>query len=94
MTEGSVERWIKFGAGEKGRCIPIHILAERLGKNLLSVIVKAPVITGCDVTSSVGTKQAALKGSAERYWQNVGNEFSPSSFKDAKQIPDFLYLSE
>ena len=78
MTEGSVELWIKFGAGEKGRCILIHILAEKLGKNLLPVIVKAPVLTGCDVTSKVGTNQAALKGSPERFLQTFGNDFTPT----------------
>ena len=33
----------------------------------------------------MGTKQAALKGSPERYLQNFGDDFSPSSFKDAEK---------
>ena len=49
----AVEVWIRFGTGDRIRNIPIHMLADKLGEHLSSsIILKAHVLTGCDVTST------------------------------------------
>ena len=58
---GLSELWIRFGTSDKTRHIPIHKLGEVLGSNMCSIILKAHILTGCDVTSKIGTKPAALK---------------------------------
>ena len=53
---GCKEVWVRFGTGEKTRDIPIHVLANKLGNHLSSsIILKTHVLTGCDVTSKIGT---------------------------------------
>ena len=69
---GMGEIWIKFGTGERARLIPIHLLADILGKNMSCAIMKAHILSGCDVTSKVGTKTAALKYNPEIYLAQFG----------------------
>ena len=59
-TYGLQELWIKGGVGDSTRYIPIHILAK-LHESICPVIVTIHTITGCDLTSKVGAKSAALK---------------------------------
>ena len=59
--QGLQELWILFGTGEKSRYIPIHTLISKVGPLITSGLLTAHVLSGCDVTSKVGTKQSALK---------------------------------
>ena len=52
--------WIKFRIGDKSRHIPVHKLEAVLGTQLCKFILKSHVLTGCDVSSRVGTKAAGL----------------------------------
>ena len=74
---GLKECWIRVGTGEKTRFIPIHMLERKLGHRTCSVVMKAPIFTGCDVTSKIGTKAAAIKASLESYLRNFGEENNP-----------------
>ena len=68
-----VKNWVRFGAGEKTRNIRIHILVDKLGDHLSSsIILKTHVLTGCDVTSKIGTKSSAMKINPERFLQAFG----------------------
>ena len=50
--------------------------------------MKVHILTGCDVTSKIGTNSAALKYDPHMYLKNFGeNELLQSSFADAE-----LYL--
>ena len=84
---GCKELWVQFGAGEKTRNIPIHILADKLGDHLSSsIILKTHVLTGCDVTSKIGTKSSAMKINPERFLQVFGVvEPSDIAFKRAER---------
>ena len=46
---------------ETTKYIPIHYLASDKGTDLCKVLPAVITLTGCDYTSKVGTKQAALK---------------------------------
>ena len=84
---GCKELWVRFGAGEKTRNIPIHILADKLGDYLSSsIILKTHVFTRCDVTSKIGTKSSAMKSNPERFLQAFGvGEPSDIAFKSAER---------
>ena len=69
---GLIEFWIRYGTGKKSRFLPIHELVISLGQNLSSVVLKAHILTGCDVTSKVGTKAASLKTNPEIYLKEFG----------------------
>ena len=66
-TSSSSELWILYGTGENSKFIPIHLMASILGPNHCSAIMKAHVLTRCDVTSQVGSKTSALKNDPEKY---------------------------
>ena len=66
-TSSSSELWILYVTGENSKFIPIHLMASMLGPNHCSAIMKAHVLTGCDVTSQVGSKTSALKNDPEKY---------------------------
>ena len=72
----------------KVRFIHLHIFIARLDQNLHFVLLKVHILTGCDVTSKIGTNSAALKYDPHMYLKNFGeNELLQSSFADAE-----LYL--
>ena len=83
---GCKEVWVRFGAGEKTRDIPIHVLANKLGDHLSSLIIlKTNVLTGCDVTSEIGTKFSTIKNNPERFLEDFKiGEPSDAAFKSAE----------
>ena len=58
---GVEELWVTFGKGENYRVIPIHFLFAKLGQQMCEILLMVHKLIGCDVTSRIGTKQAALK---------------------------------
>ena len=51
------------------------------------IILKTHILTGCDVTSKIGTKIAALNSEPEKYLKEFGEREEPSydSFEDAER---------
>ena len=49
------------GQGATRRAIPVHDLAERIELRVRDILPAVHALTGCDTTSKVGTKKAALK---------------------------------
>ena len=47
-------------------------MATVSGLQICKTLLKGHVVSGCDVTSKVGTKAAALKNTPENYLQNFG----------------------
>ena len=79
---------MKYGVGPKVRFIHLHVLIARLDQNLHDVLLKVHILKGCDVTSKIGTKPAALKSDPHMHLKNFAeNEQLKSSFIDAE-----LYL--
>ena len=65
LQKGLKELWVRAGVGDTTRYMPLHILYERLGSELCKVLPALHSLTGCDITSKVGTKKAALKANPE-----------------------------
>ena len=83
---GMTELWVKYVMGESSRYIPIHIMANKIGPIECSVLFKAHILTGCDVTSKVGTKSAALKANPEMYLLQFGEgDRSRASYDNAEK---------
>ena len=61
FSPGLKKCWIRVGTGEKTRFIPIHTLERKLGHRTCSPVMKAHILTGCDVTSKTGKKQQPSK---------------------------------
>ena len=87
ISIGIENLWIKFGIGDKSRHVPVHKLGVVLGAQLCKVIFKSLVLTGCDVTSKVGTKAAALDSEPELYLESFGEMNEPflGSFEKAEK---------
>lgn len=66
-SEGLRELWIRAGVGDSTRYIPVHILAPKIGKELCYLLPLVHTLTGCDYTSKVGTKHAALNANPSEY---------------------------
>ena len=66
-ANGLEELLVKAGVGDSTRYIPIHILSKRIGRSLCQVLPAVHTLTGCDYTSKVGTKHAALIANPEMY---------------------------
>ena len=53
--------WILFGAGDKARYVPVRSLVQNLGKSRASSLLAPHILSGCNVTSKLGTKAAVIK---------------------------------
>ena len=71
---GIQELWVQFDIQERRRNIPIHKLAEKLGEERCLALLKAHILTGCDVTSKLGTKASAFASKPESYLRDFGKE--------------------
>ena len=83
------ELWVRAGIGDSTRYVPLHTLFERIGHHLCKVLPAVHSLTGCDITSKVGTKKAALKAEPDKFLQQFGTvpTLSPSNIRKAE-----LYL--
>ena len=59
---------------KKARFIPIHTLGRKLGHCTYSAVMKGHTLTGCDVTTKMETKTAAIKVSTGSYLHNFGKQ--------------------
>ena len=83
---GIQELWGKFGIKYGRRNIPIHKLGQQLGGEKCSALLKAYILTGCDVTSKIGTKASAFASKPENYVDDFGIEpLQDSSFVCAEK---------
>ena len=61
LQKGLGELWVQVGRGTTTRFVPLRILHTRLGSGDLYTFLPAPrSLTGCDITSNIGTKKVAL----------------------------------
>ena len=74
ILAGLSELWVRFGSGNSSRFLPMHQFAYQLGQEMCAVIMKAHILTGCDVTSKVGTKVGALRNDPELYITQFGEQ--------------------
>ena len=69
--KGLKELWVKGGVGDSTRYIPIHLLAEK-HQSICATLPALHALSGCDVTSKVGTQNAALKAQPAEYLADFG----------------------
>ena len=79
------ENWLKFRIHERQRHTPVHRLAEILGREKLRALLKAHILTVCDVTNNIGFKSAAFKVCPEKYLYDFGEEFHDYYFQMAEK---------
>ena len=87
LQEGLQELWVKAGRGNTTRFVPLHILHERLGTRMCTMLPALHSLTGCDITSKIGTKKAALKADPVANLQGFGATapLVPSLIQQAEQ---------
>ena len=71
-SKGLLELWLRAGSADSTRHIPIHSLASNIGLDICSVLPALHALTGCDYTSKVGTKAAAVEAYPEKYLKYFG----------------------
>ena len=71
---GIKELWIKYGIADKARYTHIHRLATVLGLQICKTLRKAHAVSGCDVTSKVGTKATSLKNHQKTTYNILVNQ--------------------
>ena len=76
IQHGIEELWVRAGVGNTIRYLPLHTLFQYLGGLLCDVLPAVHSLTGCDITSKVGTKKAALKAQPQKLLKHFGR--SPS----------------
>ena len=77
--------WMKFGILERQRHTTVYQLTEILGTKKSRVLHKANILTGCDVTSKIGSKTAAFKACTEKYLYDFGEQFHDYRFQMAEK---------
>ena len=87
LNQGLKELWVRAGVGDTSRYIPIHVLHDRMGGDLCSVLPAVHSLTGCDITSKVGTKKSALKAHPEKVLKQFGvlPTLTSANVRDAEQ---------
>jgi len=65
---------VNAGVGDSTRFSPIHVLAAQIGDNLCQVLPAVHVLSGCDYTSKIGTKHAALMTNPEHCLEEFGTK--------------------
>ena len=87
LGKGLEELWVRAGVGETTRYVPLHTMYTKLGHDLCRVLPAVHSLTGCDITSKVGTKKTALKANPERLLRHFGKlpTLSQPTIRDAEQ---------
>ena len=91
LRDGLKELWIKGGKGDTSRYIPVHVLYEKLGSELCSVLPALHSLTGCDITSKVGTKKAAIQSNPVQFL-SMFRKNPVLNETDIKMAEQFLFL--
>ena len=60
---------------------------EKLGANFYSVLLNAHILTGCDMTSKVGTKESAIKLKPDTFLHSFG---STNEINFVRQSQEYL----
>ena len=78
--QGLKELWMRAGIADTTRYLPVHTLATNIGP-LCSVLPALHALSGCDTTSKVGTKAAALKANPTEYLLGFGKSAHPENLE-------------
>ena len=82
QSHGLAELWMRAGVGDTTRYIPLHTIGDKCPE-LCQVLPAAHALTGCDITSKVGTKHAAIKADPTAYLGRFGKHINEDELFDA-----------
>ena len=71
-VHGLTELWVKTGVGDSTRFLALHELAASLSRDICEVLPAVHSLTGCDYTSKVGSKKAAIECNPAYYLKSFG----------------------
>ena len=77
------------GRGDTTRYVPLHILYRNYDAQLFSVLPALHALTGCDITSKIGTKKAALVADPIKYLASFG-KIATLSERDIQLAEEYL----
>ena len=89
LLNGLEELLIKGGLGDTTRYIPLHTMYTKVGVEVCSVLPALQSLTGCDITSKVGSKKAAMAANPARYLRWFGRHDVLTEY-DVSQAVQFL----
>lgn len=72
IQHGIEKLWVRAGVGDTTRYLLLHTLFQHLGGSLCDVLPAVHSLTGCDITSKVGTKKTALKAQPQELLKHFG----------------------
>ena len=72
-AHGLTELWVKTGVGDSTRFVALHELAASLSRDFCEVLPAVHSLTGCDYTSKVWSKKAAIECNPAYYLKSFGN---------------------
>ena len=72
-VHGLTEFWVKTGVGDSTWFVAPHELAASLSRDICEVLPAVHSQTGCDYTSKVGSKKAAIECNPAYYLKGFGN---------------------
>ena len=87
VTEvGLKELWVQARVGDNTHFIPLHSIHKKFGLQVVNVLPAVHSLTGCDMTSKVGT--TAMKANHEHYLEDFGKTtgLTPSIIHDAESF--------
>ena len=88
LQKGLVELWVKGGVGDTTRYIPAHIMYEKLGE-LCFVLPAVHSLTGCGITSKIGTTKSAIDANPIQFLSSFGKS-SVLTESDVKKAEQYL----
>ena len=72
-VHGLTEFWVKTGVGDSTWFVALHELVASLSRDICEVLPAVHSQTGCDYTSKVGSKKAAIECNPACYLKSFGN---------------------
>ena len=85
---GIQEIWLKFGIKNGCKNIPIHKVGQQRDGEKYSALLKAHILTGCDVTSKIGTKASGIASKPKSYF----DDFAIDRLRDSSVVCCKKYL--
>ena len=67
FLEGLTKLWVQAEGGTSIQYVPLHTQHARLDQNLCNLLPALHSLSGCDLTSKIGTEKAAPMANPERH---------------------------
>ena len=72
LQHNQEELWVKAGIGYTTHFVPLHFIFKCIREDLSAVLPTVHSLTGCDITSQIGTKKSALKAEPKKFLKYFG----------------------